>query len=99
MEAAADGSVKARSGSRSTGKGSCDGGVASPSSGCLGLSVCGHASPPCPELQPQYKLDDFDTVATVGEFYMPELYAVSRFPFRPSKWQQTNVIFGGIVTK
>ncbi|XP_075450688.1 cAMP-dependent protein kinase catalytic subunit PRKX isoform X2 [Ascaphus truei] len=66
MEAAADGSVKARSGSRSTGKGSCDGGVASPSSGCLGLSVCGHASPPCPELQPQYKLDDFDTVATVG---------------------------------
>ncbi|XP_053313356.1 cAMP-dependent protein kinase catalytic subunit PRKX [Spea bombifrons] len=66
MEAAATGSVKARSGSRSAGKGSCDGGVASPSSGCLGLSVCGQSSSPCLELQSQYKLDDFDTVATVG---------------------------------
>eukprot|EP00079_Xenopus_tropicalis_P033178 XP_017946949.1 PREDICTED: cAMP-dependent protein kinase catalytic subunit PRKX isoform X2 [Xenopus tropicalis] len=67
MEAAAAAvTVKARSGSRSAGKGSCDGGVASPSSGCLGLSGCGHTSSPCPELQQQYKLDDFDTVATVG---------------------------------
>lgn len=64
MEAA--GSVKARSGSRSASKGSSDGGVASPSPGCLGLTVCGHSSPPCPEFQHQYKLDDFDTVATVG---------------------------------
>lgn len=61
--ASAAGTAKARSG----GKGSCDGGVASPSPGCLGLSVCGRSSPPCPDLQPQYKLDDFDTVATVGK--------------------------------
>ncbi|KAM5181404.1 cAMP-dependent protein kinase catalytic subunit PRKX [Mantella aurantiaca] len=66
MEAVAGGSANARSGSRSAGKSSCDGGVASPSPGCLALTVCGRSSPPCPDLQAQYKLDDFDTVATVG---------------------------------
>ncbi|KAG8589862.1 hypothetical protein GDO81_006549 [Engystomops pustulosus] len=66
MEAAAAGTVKAGSGSRSASKGSSDGGVASPSLGCPGVTVCGHSSPPCPEFQHQYKLDDFDTVATVG---------------------------------